>query len=172
MGLAGLSFVPGATDPGESEPAWASHCFSFSSAGYRNGGGVGNDFAGAQKVTRGDVVGLLLDFDARTVAVYKNGERTGLVVQPYMFSVDHGKLQRGSTGTDGEPVPLRWCADLNIRASVRIDGPKPPPVVTAADLAEDARKLEAFLNREAVADSDSEEVPVDDDEDSSSDDDD
>ena len=30
------------------------------------------------------------------------------------------------------PLPLRWCADLNIRASVRIDGPKPPPVVTAA----------------------------------------
>ena len=62
--------------------------------------------------------------------------------------------------------------DLSPGNAIRIDGPKPPPIVTAADLAEDARKLEAFLNREAVLDSDSEEVPVDDDEDSSSDDDD
>ena len=39
--------------------------------------------------------------------------------------------------------PLRWAVDLHT-ASVRIDGPKPPPAVTAADLAEDERKQREF----------------------------
>ena len=40
--------------------------------------------------------------------------------------------------------PLRWAVDLAADTSVRIDGPKPPPAVTAEDLADDARKQREF----------------------------
>ena len=51
--------------------------------------------------------------------MWLNGERRGVMVQP------------GMNTNDGEPIaplvgPLRWAADLE-QASVRIDGPKPPP---------------------------------------------
>ena len=51
--------------------------------------------------------------------MWLNGERRGVMVQPGM------KTQKG------KPVaplvgPLRWAVDL-YGASVRIDGPKPPP---------------------------------------------
>ena len=64
--------------------------------------------------------GLLLDLDAATLAVWVNGEWTGVMVRP------------GMTDDDGEPVawlegPLRWAADL-VEASVAIAGPLPPPV--------------------------------------------
>ena len=39
--------------------------------------------------------------------------------------------------------PLRGGVDVT-EAAVRIDGPKPPPAVTAEDLAEDARKQREF----------------------------
>ena len=43
--------------------------------------------------------------------------------------------------------PLRWAVDV-FGASVRIDGPKPSPAVTAEDLAEDERKQREFDARE------------------------
>eukprot|EP01045_Picozoa_sp_COSAG04_P024734 COSAG04_NODE_3133_length_3132_cov_13.857567_3_plen_56_part_00 len=43
--------------------------------------------------------------------------------------------------------PLRWAVDL-FNASVRIDGPTPPPAVTSADLAEDERKQREFDARD------------------------
>ena len=51
--------------------------------------------------------------------MWLNGERRGVMVQP------------GMKDKKGKPVaplvgPLRWAADLE-QASVRIDGPKPPP---------------------------------------------
>ncbi len=55
-----------------------------------------------------------------SLTVYLNGERRGVMVP------------------SGLVGPLRWAADM-FGASVRIDGPKPPPAVTAADLAEDER---------------------------------
>ena len=50
-------------------------------------------------------------------------------------------VQPGMKDSYGKPVaplvgPLRWAVDL-CGASVAIDGPLPPPVVTAEDLAED-----------------------------------
>ena len=52
-------------------------------------------------------------------------------------------LRRGVMVPSGLVGPLRWAVDLHT-ASVRIDGPKPPPAVTAADLAEDERKQREF----------------------------
>ena len=60
-----------------------------------------------------------------SLTVYLNGERRG------------GMVASGLVG------PLRWVVDVT-EASVRIDGPKPPPAVTAEDLAEDARKQREF----------------------------
>ena len=54
--------------------------------------------------------------------------------------------RRGVMVPSGLVGPLRWAVDLyggaylsRVGASVRIDGPKPPPAATAADLAEDER---------------------------------
>ena len=52
-------------------------------------------------------------------------------------------VRRGVMVPSGLVGPLRWAVDLE-NASVRIDGPKPPPATTAADLAEDARKQREF----------------------------
>ena len=78
-----------------------------------------------------------------SLTVWLNGERRGVMVQP------------GMKDRYGQPIaplvgPLRWALDLT-NASVRIDGPKPPPATTAADLAEDARKQREF---DARSDSD------------------
>ena len=55
-----------------------------------------------------------------SLTVWLNGERRGVMVQP------------GMKDENGKPVaplvgPLRWVVDLTGAASVRIDGPKPPP---------------------------------------------
>ena len=52
--------------------------------------------------------------------MWLNGERRGVMVQP------------GMKNKKGNPVaplvgPLRWAVDVGGGASVRIDGPKPPP---------------------------------------------
>ena len=63
--------------------------------------------------------------------------------------------RRGVMVPSGLVGPLRWAVDL-CEASVRIDGPKPPPAVTAEDLAEDARKQREFDARsDSGSDSDS-----------------
>ena len=60
--------------------------------------------------------------------MWLNGERRGVMVP---------------TGLVG---PLRWAVDVR-GASVRIDGPTPPPAVTP-DLAEDERKQREFDARD------------------------
>ena len=64
----------------------------------------------------GGLVGLLLDLDAESLTVYVNGVRQGVLVQPGvtddMFALSC--------------LPLRWAVELQF-ASVRIDGPLPPP---------------------------------------------
>ena len=149
VGLADASFPGGEAEWGaEGHPAGASWQqsagFMCSTAGYRDGDMF---FAGAKRAHEGDVIGLRLDFDAGTVAAYKNGKRMGLLAQP-------GMVHRGRDGLPsfnrpplravGNSRELRWCVDLTA-GSVRIDGPKPPPAITAADLAEDARKQQKFL---------------------------
>lgn len=50
---------------------------------FRHGGGFA-DWAGQQSFGAGDTIGLLLDCDAGTLAVYKNGARLGQAVAPGM----------------------------------------------------------------------------------------
>ena len=56
--------------------------------------------------------------------------------------------RRGVMVPSGLAGPLRWAVDLWGNASVAIDGPKPPPAVTAEDLAEDERKQREFDARD------------------------
>ena len=77
------------------------------------------------QVKAGDVVGLMLDLGQRTLFVYLNGSRRGVMVAP------------GMKDEDGEAVgelsaPLRWAVDVAGGASVRIEhGPRPPPPTEA-----------------------------------------
>ena len=64
-----------------------------------------------------------------SLTVWLNGKRCGVMVP------------------SGLAGPLRWAVDL-FNASVRIDGPTPPPAVTSADLAEDERKQREFDARD------------------------
>ena len=52
-------------------------------------------------------------------------------------------MRRGVVVRSGLVGPLRWVVNV-FGASVRIDGPKPPPTVSAEDLAEDERKQREF----------------------------
>ena len=72
------------------------------------------------EIKPGDVVGLLLDLGQRTLSVYLNGARRGVMVAP------------GMKDQDGEAVaslagPLRWAVDVGLGASVRIERKAPPP---------------------------------------------
>jgi hypothetical protein len=72
------------------------------------------------EIKPGDVVGLLLDLGQRTLSVYLNGARRGVMVAP------------GMKDRDGEAVaplagPLRWAVDVGFGASVRIERKPPPP---------------------------------------------
>ena len=55
--------------------------------------------------------------------MWLNGERRGVMVQPGMTVADREGNEKPVAPLVG---PLRWAVDLNV-ASVRIDGPKPPP---------------------------------------------
>ena len=99
--------------------------------------------------SEGDSVGLLLDVGAGTLAVYVNGERTGMLVRPGMQfdnSWEDGGTHRGPV-VPRLKGPLRWVVDLyehGDRVSVKR---KEPPVVTAEDLAQDLRSEEADRDR-------------------------
>jgi hypothetical protein len=81
------------------------------------------------EIKQGDVVGLLLDLGQRTLSVYLNGARRGVMVAP------------GMKDTRGEAVaslagPLRWAVDVGYGASVRIERrPAPGPVPSAEEVA-------------------------------------
>jgi hypothetical protein len=81
------------------------------------------------EIKQGDVVGLMLDLGQRTLSVYLNGARRGVMVAP------------GMKNRDGEAVaplagPLRWAVDVGAGASVRIERrPAPGPVPSAEEVA-------------------------------------
>jgi hypothetical protein len=77
------------------------------------------------EIKQGDVVGLLMDLGQRTLSVYLNGARRGVMVAPGM------KNWRGEAVA---PLagPLRWAVDVEQGTSVRIER-KPPPPSPAAD---------------------------------------
>jgi|EP01046_Picozoa_sp_COSAG06_P051514 hypothetical protein len=87
------------------------------------------------EIKAGDVVGLLLDLGQRTLSMYLNGARRGVMAAPEM------KRVMGWGGTGGDAVgslagPLRWAVDLGYGASVRIERrPAPGPVPSAEEVA-------------------------------------
>ena len=75
------------------------------------------------RVESGEVLGMLLDFEARTLVLYRNGERKGV----------------WATNVAG---PLRWCVDVTYNSSISIAQLQPPPVASAEDLLQDKRAEE------------------------------
>jgi hypothetical protein len=79
----------------------------------------------AHEMKQGDVVGLLLDLGQRTLSVYLNGARRGVMVAP-------GMKDRFGEAVAPLAGPLRWAVDVVSGASVRIER-KPPPRSPAAE---------------------------------------
>ena len=113
---------------------------AFSSAeGWLLATGNGNLFhAGSQssweghtqlhEIKQGDVVGLLLDLGQRTLSVYLNGARRGVMVAPGMKN-EWGEAVASLAG------PLRWAV-VSYGTSVRIERrPAPGPVPSAEEVA-------------------------------------
>jgi hypothetical protein len=74
------------------------------------------------------VVGLLLDLGQRTLSVYLNGARRGVMVAPGMKDT-YGQAVAPLAG------PLRWAVDLYFGASVRIERKPPPPSPAVEEVA-------------------------------------
>eukprot|EP01046_Picozoa_sp_COSAG06_P025635 COSAG06_NODE_2166_length_7431_cov_10.271959_9_plen_259_part_00 len=93
--------------------------------GYLRHAGRGSDWEGMPQegeIKPGDVVGLLLDVGQRTLSVYLNGARRGVMVAPGMKDTD---------GVAPLAGPLRWAVGVSPGASVRIAAampPLPPPL--------------------------------------------
>ena len=81
------------------------------------------------EIKQGDVVGLLLDLGQRTLSVYLNGARRGVMVAPGMKN-ERGEAVAPLAG------PLRWAGVVSYGASVRIERrPAPGPVPSAEEVA-------------------------------------
>ncbi len=112
--------------------------------------GLGQAWPGCEGAgANGDRVGLLLDMDKGTIEVYKNDVRMGMMMRPGLAVDEDGAAVTDPAdeeqGTVIEPLvgPVRWAVDMAEGAEVRIEW-KELPVVTAADLAEDARKAAEY----------------------------
>lgn len=86
------------------------------------------DWPGRQCAMIGDKIGLLLDLDAGSLAVYRNGERCGLMVR------------------SGLIPPLRWCVDLDPegRTEVTVRAPSTVPTITAQVKADERAAWASF----------------------------
>ena len=81
------------------------------------------------EIKQGDVVGLLLDLGQRTLSVYLNGARRGVMVAP-------GMKNRRDKAVASLAGPLRWAVDVGYGTSVRIERrPAPGPVPSAEEVA-------------------------------------
>eukprot|EP01046_Picozoa_sp_COSAG06_P022280 COSAG06_NODE_1719_length_8590_cov_18.960311_8_plen_205_part_00 len=81
------------------------------------------------EIKPGDVVGLLLDLGQRTLSLYLNGARRGVMVAPGMKN-KWGEAVASLAG------PLRWAVDVGFGASVRIERrPAPGPAPSAEEVA-------------------------------------
>jgi hypothetical protein len=80
------------------------------------------------EIKPGDVIGLLLDLGQRTLSVYLNGARRGVMVAPGMK--DHrGDVVVSLAG------PLCWSAFVGVGSAVRIEHRPAPPSPTAEEVA-------------------------------------
>ena len=85
------------------------------------------------EIKQGDVVGLLLDLGQRTLSVYLNGARRGVMVAPGMKNRAPPAHRRAVVPLAG---PLRWAVEVGHGASVRIVRmPAPGPVPSAEEVA-------------------------------------
>ena len=88
------------------------------------------------EIKQGDVVGLLLDLGQRTLSVYLNGARRGVMVAPGMKNVAIVGFR------------YRWVVDVGSGASVRIERKAAPgPVPSAEEVAAAVAWNEANFNR-------------------------
>ena len=92
----------------------------------------------SNEIKQGDVVGLLLDLEQRTLSAFLNGARLGVMAAPGMKNI--------YDPVDGPSAPLCWAVELDGRihigatslasTSVRIERRTPPgPVPTAEEVA-------------------------------------
>jgi hypothetical protein len=82
-----------------------------------------------REIKAGDVVGLLLDLGQRTLSVYLNGARLGVMVAPGMKDT-YGYAVAPLAG------PLRWAVELRGGASLHIERRPPPgPAPTVEEVA-------------------------------------
>jgi len=107
-----------------------------SGGGLVHGGGVA-EWAGRQGFGAGDTIGLLLDCDAGTLAVYKNGARLGQAVAPGMRTTirninvapgmrnNKGRLGQEVAGLKGQE--LCWAVSLYSKGDAVRVASKPLP---------------------------------------------
>eukprot|EP01046_Picozoa_sp_COSAG06_P029008 COSAG06_NODE_2656_length_6487_cov_109.872260_7_plen_219_part_00 len=129
MGVVGQGFdAAGGGEAYKSAQGWLLSTYS----GNLYHAGNGSKWEGRpqiDEIKQGDVVGLLLDLGQRTLSVYLNGARRGVMVAPGM---------KNGNGEAVAPLagPLRWAVDVNFGASVRIERrPAPGPVPSAEEVA-------------------------------------
>ena len=89
--------------------------------GMPQGGEIKQGMPQGGEIKQGDVVGLLLDVGQRTLSVYLNGARRGVMVAPGMKNNTRGEAVEQLAG------PLRWAVDVRGGASVRIERNAAPP---------------------------------------------
>lgn len=82
------------------------------------------------QVESGDVIGLLVDLDQGSLAVYRNGARLGLAMPPL-----------GPNATQN--LRCRWAAIVGYDAEVKITGPMMPPIVSAEDMQRDKQQWDS-----------------------------
>ena len=129
MGVVGQGFdAAGGGGAWKSAEGW----LLYTGSGYLNHAGGGSKWEGQPQqgeIKEWDVVGLLLDLGQRTLSVYLNGARRGVMVAPGMKNRDGGAVASLAG-------PLRWAVDVWYDASVRIERrPVPGPVPSAEEVA-------------------------------------
>ena len=143
MGVVGQGFdAAGGGEAGASAEGW----LLSTSSGFLNHAGRAGRWEGMpqrREIKQGDAVGLLLDLGQRTLSVYLNGARRGVMVAPGM------KKKNGWGGTVASLAgPLRWAVDVYGGASVRIARrPAPGPVPSAEEVAAAVAWNEAIYKR-------------------------
>eukprot|EP01046_Picozoa_sp_COSAG06_P055108 COSAG06_NODE_10021_length_1766_cov_595.694661_1_plen_179_part_00 len=129
MGVVGQGFdAAGGGEASRSAEGW----LLSTGIGCLSHAGKGSNWEGMpqdDEINPGDVVGLLLDLGQRTLSLYLNGARRGVMVAPGMKNWD-GRAVASLAG------PLRWAVDVGGGASVRIARrPAPGPVPSAEEVA-------------------------------------
>eukprot|EP01046_Picozoa_sp_COSAG06_P013147 COSAG06_NODE_790_length_12278_cov_52.245176_8_plen_181_part_00 len=129
MGVVGQGFdAAGGGEAFRSAEGWLLH----TNSGNLRHASWGSKWEGRPQLAEikpGDVVGLLLDIGQRTLSLYLNGARRGVMVAPGMKNRD-GRAVGPLAG------PLRWAVDVFEGASVRIERrPAPGPVPSTEEVA-------------------------------------